>query len=189
MQMPLKHTSGPNSSHSSTSSHIWFCVLYLMPVGQMHYKSNNVNYHFSHTSNNIYMRITWKLPGVFRHWPPLHKEPSSSHSLISLHIFPVASTSYPLSQIHRYVPMRFSHPPLIQMLGFCAHSLISIKIFCIKRFDGIVKTSSFQVLQCCCFRNASFLFMCGSFSTMGFISFVGFARRYYVHTQKGINIV
>lgn len=81
--------------------------------------------------NNL---LTWKLPGVFRHCPPLHKESSNSHSLMSLHIFPVASTSYPLSQIHRYVPIRFSHPPLTQMLGFWAHSLMSTMAIMLKLF-------------------------------------------------------
>lgn len=46
---PLKQASGPSSLHSSMSSHMKFLGFSWVPVGQMH----------------------WKLPGVFRHWPPL----------------------------------------------------------------------------------------------------------------------
>jgi len=99
--------------------------------------------------------LTWKLPGVFRHWPPLHKESSSSHSLISLHIFPVASTSYPLSQMHRYVPIRFSHPPLMQMLGFCAHSLMSMRAFCIMIIHRNRRSRRFREFQISQYRDTS----------------------------------
>lgn len=47
---PLKQASGPNSLHSSMSSQTKLRVFSCVPVGQMH----------------------WKLPGVFRHCPPLH---------------------------------------------------------------------------------------------------------------------
>lgn len=41
----------------------------------------------------FYYERTWKLPGVFRHCPPLHMVSSISHSLMSLHDLPVSSTS------------------------------------------------------------------------------------------------
>lgn len=107
IHIPFKHTPGPSSSHSSISSHMWFAVLNRIPLGQIHCANIIKRLDWSRpippilggylnliedSTRQVFL-LAWKLPGVLRHWPPLHNDCSNSHSFISVHIFPVASTS------------------------------------------------------------------------------------------------